>query len=563
MANIRQQVKSAREEGYSDEEIISFLSEADPRISQAVSEGYTLDQVSNYVDPITFAESAMPETQLLSQVPRQVGLTARSGIEAVGGLADFLATPFRGAVNLVAPEGLKAPPMASRVADALRLPQPETDIERISGRTATGMASAATGFGAAGLAKPISEGGKFLQQLLRSAPSTQIASGGTSGAASSIAQEMGFGDTGQMVAGIFGGLAPAAVPALATRTAASVPAQTKQIISESREAGYTLPPSQTNPSLTNKIIESLSGKIKTNQSAAQKNQEVTNNLSKKALGIPKDQPLTIDTLKGIRSAAGRAYDELESIGNVSPSKSYFDKLDEIVDPYVKAASGFPEAKPNPIISEIGALKSTSFPASAGVAKIRELRESADTAYASGNKALGASYKKAAEAIEDALENQAVRLGNNLPSDLVKNFREARKIIAKTYSVQRALNDASGNVVATNLAAQLKRGSPLEGDLRTIAKTAQAFPKSVQSVDQIAQSLPLSPLDFGTAVLGYGTLGGFGTAGLVARPAARAAILSKPYQATLGRPGGIFASKTKTPEELMFGGLLGTQYGMEQ
>lgn len=508
----------------------------------------------------TILEIITPEVISNPELKRQLGLTARYAIEGVGGVADFLATPFRGAVNVAAPESMQAKPLAPQIADFLNLPKPETPLERVVGETTKGVTGAATGIGFAGASQPVSQTGQAIRQLLTAAPATQLTSAGAAGAGSSFAREMGFEEPTQIAAGLTAGLIPGTASALATRRMQATPPQTQQIIRESQAAGYTLPPSQTNPSLTNKVLESLSGKIKTNQSAAQKNQEVTNNLAKKALGIQQDQPLTEATLKYIRANAGAAYDELSTIGTVSTGKSYLDKLDDITKPYVEAAKGFPDARPNPIIDEINNLKTTDFPASAGIAKIRELREAADTAYASGNKALGKSYKDAATAIEDAIEDQAKKLGSSIPSDLLKNFRESRKLIAKTYSVQRALNDASGNVVATNLAAQLKRGTPLENELKTIAKTAQAFPKSVQSVDQMAQSLPLSPLDVGTALLGYGTLGGLGTAGLVARPAVRSMLLSSPYQSYLGRPGGILGSQFSRPEELFMGGLLGSQYG---
>lgn len=518
---------------------------------------------------------AKPEQSVLSKVGeaispefmrpeflRQLGLTARYGIEGIGGVADFLATPFRAAVNVVAPESMQARPVAPQIANVLGLPTPETPTERVVGEAAKGVAGAGTGLGLARAAQPVTQIGQRIREAFAAAPVTQMASAGAAGAGSSFAKEMGLEETGQAVSGLAAGVLTAAAPILAKRNLAALSPQTRQIVSDAREAGYTIPPSQTNPSLTNKLVESLSGKIKTNQAAAQKNQEVTNNLAKKALGIPQDQPLSEATLKAIRTNAGTAYDDIRGIGNVVPEQKFFDKLDEITKPYVEAAKGFPEARPNPIIDEINALKSKSFPASAGVDKVMELREAADTAYASGNKALGASYKKAAAAIEDALDAQAQK-SSALSPDVLKNFRESRKLIAKTYSIQRALNDASGNVVATNLAAQLKRGAPLESELRTIARTAQAFPKSVQSLDQMAQNLPLSPLDIGTALLGYGTLGPAGTAGLIARPLARTTILSQPYQATLGRPGGLFSllPSTSSSTELTLGGLLGTQYGL--
>lgn len=532
------------------------LASARLRLSQVEQPKPVSDQLLAPLRP----EFTKPE--VLSDIARQVGLTARYGVEGVGGVADVLAAPFRGAVNLVAPEDMQAQPLAPQIADFLGLPKPETATERVVGQATRGVAGAGGGMTAAAAAKPASQVAQSIRNLFMTSPAMQATGAGAAGAGSSLAAEMGLEETKQMLAGVGASLAGTSPFALATRTRGTVPQQTRDVITEARQAGYTLPPSQTNPSLTNKVIESLSGKIKTNQAAAQRNQEVTNNLAKKSLGIPQDQPLTAETLKGIRQAAGQAYDDLASIGNVSTGPQFIKKLDSIIEPYVKAAKGFPEAKPNPIIQEIEALKSTSFPASAGIAKIRELREAADTAYASGNKALGASYKKASEAIEDALDAQAQKLSAYLPPDLLKNFRESRKLIAKTYSVERALNEASGNVVATNLAAQLKRGVPLQSELKTIARTAQAFPKSVQSVDQMAQSLPVSPIDIGTAALLFGTTQNpAALAGLVARPAARATIMSRPYQSVLGRPGGIFAQELSRPEELAAGGLLGTQYGI--
>lgn len=562
--------------GVTYEEVMQALRNADAAGDTAAAQRLAeiADQLASAPQPEpTFRERAQefvasgglrPELsrpEVLSELARQAGLAGRYAIEGVGGVADLLAAPIRGAINLVAPESMQARPLAPQIANALNLPTPETETERVVGEATRGVASAGTGIGLARAAQPATQIGQRLRQLFTAAPGTQLTSAGAAGAGSSFAQEMGLDESAQLAAGVVAGLVPAIATASATKNLKNVPPQTRKIIDEAREAGYTLPPSQTNPSLTNKVIESLSGKIKTNQAAAQRNQEVTNNMAKKALGIPQDQPLTVETLKTIRAGAGSAYDNLAAIGEVRPGPEYAKKLDKIIEPYVKAAQGFPDVKPNPVIDEIKNLKSDVFPAEAGIAQIRVLRESADTAYAAGNKALGKAYKDAAGAIEDSLEAQAKKLGSAIPQEILKEFRDARKLIAKTYSVERALNDASGNVVATNLAAQLKRGAPLETELRTIARTAQAFPKSVQSIDQMAQSLPLSPLDIGTAVLGYGTLGPLGTAGLVARPAARGMIMSAPYQSVFGRPGGVMASQARTPEELLTGGLLGTQYGL--
>lgn len=501
------------------------------------------------------------------QAQRQLGLTARYGIEGGLGLADVLASPIRSALNLVLPESMKASPIAPQIANILGLPSPETALERTIGEASKGMAGAGGGQAIAQLTRPVSQLGQTIRQAFTQVPGTQITGAGTAGGAVEIAREAGAGPIGQTVTGLVAGLTPAVPSIMASRTAGQVPAQTQQIIEQARRAGYTIPPSQTNPSITNKVLESFSGKIKTNQAAAAKNQERTNETAKKALGLPKDATLDATTLNRIRSEAGQAYAQIANTGLVKPSKSYFDKLDDIVSPYVKAQEGFPDAPPSPVIQEISSLKSTSFDASSGVAKIAELRENASKAYASGDSGLGKAYKSAAGAIEDVLDRHLALLskspeGTGVTQQMLSNFRNARQLIAKTYTIEKALNTSTGNVVASNLAAQLKRGKPLSGEIKTIAEVAQAFPKAVQPSEQIGSQLPLSPLDFAAALLGYGvTANPFAAAGLVARPATRSVILSQPYQTEFGRPGGMLGRAQPSAEAV--GGLLGTQYGMEQ
>lgn len=293
----------------------------------------------------------------------------------------------------------------------------------------------------------------------------------------------------------------------------------------SRQAGYVIPPSQTNPTVVNRLAEGVAGKISTGQGASIKNQTVTNNLVAKELGLPVGQPIRATDLAAIRANAGQAYDAVSSAGVIRPTQAYSDALDNIVSPYVTASKSFPEAAPNPIIGKIDELRTPEFDAASAVAKIRTLRADADAAYGAGNKELGKSLKSAAGALEDAIDShlQAV----NAPANMLKDFREARKLIAKTYSVQGALNDSTGNVAARKLATQLAKGRPLSGELEQVARFAQAFPKAA---DEVSSSMPgLSPLDFGL------TLATGNPLALVARPAARSVILSKPYQAAMGTP----------------------------
>ncbi len=305
-------------------------------------------------------------------------------------------------------------------------------------------------------------------------------------------------------------------------------AQKDAALKTAQQAGYVIPPADVKSSFINETLNGLSGKIKTAQVASQRNQAVTNSLSKKALGIADDTPLNAQTLNSVRSEAGKAYGAVEGVGTITPNKSYGDALDAIVDPYVRASKSFPSAKPNPIIEEINTLRTGSFEAGDALAKIRTLRSDADAAYAAGNKEVGKSLKAGADALEQAVDDHVASFG---PSKLLSDFRDARKLIAKTYSVQKGLNDTTGDVSAQMFAKQLQKGKPISGPLLDIANISNAFPKATQLLKESPKSV--SPLDYAVgAMTGASTGNPLMVGAMMARPVARSMMLSKPYQAKM-------------------------------
>lgn len=334
-----------------------------------------------------------------------------------------------------------------------------------------------------------------------------------------------------------------------------------------RNAGYVIPPADTNPTMTNEILNGIAGKIKTAQTASAQNQTVTNSLAKSAIGAPADEPLSMDILNGIRKQAGQNYQAVASTGTVTPGPSYGQAIDNILAPFKQAAAGFPNAKPNPVIADIEALRSPSFDAGSAVAKISELRDAANSAYASGNNAAGKALKGGAGALEDALDQHLQDIG--APADVLSNFRNARQLIAKTYSVQQGLNAETGDVAAKAMAKQLANGKPLSGDLLTVAQAATAFPKATQTLAEAPKQF--SPLDFMTALLAADKTGHLSTIGIpLVRPVVRAGVLSGPYQRTLGVPsyqpgllGGLLQNTLTAPQTLQaaptIGGLLGSRF----
>jgi hypothetical protein len=291
------------------------------------------------------------------------------------------------------------------------------------------------------------------------------------------------------------------------------------------QEGYVVPPADLEPGMLSETVSGLSGKIKTAQVASQRNQDVTNTLVRRALGLPKDAPLTPQTLAGIRSAAGDSYEAVANLGTVTPSKTYAEALDKAVEPFMAQAKSFPNRKMPQVVDDIMAYKTDAFDARSAVEAIKVLRDDASSAYAANNKTIGKAYKKAAEALEQALDDHMVSI--NAPKDLLSAYRNARQTIAKTYTVEGALNPVTGSVDASKLSAALKKGKPLSGELRQVAEFSTAFPKAAQSLKEAPKAV--SPLDFAVGGFGLGQGSGVPMALMAARPVARSLMLSGPVQ----------------------------------
>lgn len=300
---------------------------------------------------------------------------------------------------------------------------------------------------------------------------------------------------------------------------------------KAQEVGYVVPPSQANPSILNQLAEGAAGKIKTAQAASLKNQPVTNGLVRQAFGLSDDTPLSVDTLNAVREKAGTAYETVRGAGRVTADTAYRDALDSLREPYLRAAKDFPRAAQTEVLEAIDSMRVPAFDAASAVDQIKILRKEADKRYASGDKNLGGTYKGLANALEEQLGRHLETSGAS--PDALAAFQQARQTIAQTYTVQKHLKP-DGNVDAVGLGRELKR-KPLSGPIRTAAEFGEQFPKAAQKPERVG-GVPISALD-----MGIGGMAALATqnptlfALVAGRPAARAAILSKPYQNTMTRP----------------------------
>lgn len=168
----------------------------------------------------------------IMQAGRQVGLTARYGLEGVGDALDFAATPIRYGLNTLfnppksgqeALYGSENDPIRGRtgkvVADMLGLPSPESRTERIIGsgaRTMAGVGAFGGAFNSAAksVAEPLT---KKLFEAMASQPLQQASGAAVGGISGEAAKEGGAGFGGQFLASLLGGFGGAAAGSYAER----------------------------------------------------------------------------------------------------------------------------------------------------------------------------------------------------------------------------------------------------------------------------------------------------------------------------------------------------------
>ena len=324
-------------------------------------------------------------------------------------------------------------------------------------------------------------------------------------------------------------------------------------IRQAQSAGYVIPPTQANPSLVNRTMEGLAGKLTTAQNASAQNQGVTNTLAARALGLADDTKISMDVLNQVRAEAGQGYQQIKTLGTLTGDARFNNQIAGLKGAYEGAAKDFPGLAKPELSQMLDSLKQPKFKASSAVDAVRILRDEADKAFRQGDKGVSKALRQASSAMEDLIERNLLRINaeasltsimrgggsvddivgagiNNPAAAMLNQFRDARQLIAKTYSVEKALNPTTGTIDAQKLAAQLNRGKPLSGELKQAADFANRFKTAAKPIEGMGSLPQTSPLDWALAGgMTAATSNPLGMMGLLARPAARKAALSPMVQ----------------------------------
>lgn len=163
-----------------------------------------------------------PVTNTIAQLGRQVGLTARHGIEGAGDVVGVLTEPIRYGLSKVGIDVPSTAYAAKTLANTLGLPSPETPDERVVGAATKLMAGTGL-FGAASTAAKAVPGmvGKAGEFLSANMPSQLTAAAG-GGLAGETAKELGYSTPGQIGATVAGTVAGGLVPSVVNAGTAAV-----------------------------------------------------------------------------------------------------------------------------------------------------------------------------------------------------------------------------------------------------------------------------------------------------------------------------------------------------
>jgi hypothetical protein len=197
------------------------LSKLSDKDLEAIAAGRMQDVSTAGLQMLAGEAPAAPRRPRSEELLRQLGLTARAGIEGVTSLPAMVANvPYaladigislaqKAGANIATLQqrGISATRSGQIISDILGLPKPETEMER-------GVQSIAQAMGgAAGSARMAEAAGRQLvspiarqvAQTLATSPLAQTAAAATAASATEAVKEMGGGTGAQLAAGLLGG----------------------------------------------------------------------------------------------------------------------------------------------------------------------------------------------------------------------------------------------------------------------------------------------------------------------------------------------------------------------
>lgn len=301
-------------------------------------------------------------------------------------------------------------------------------------------------------------------------------------------------------------------------------------LERARSEGFVAPPGSIDPVSGKYVVaERIAGKTMLEQLMSVRNQEQTNRLARRAVGLANDTPLTSDSMQAVRrQAAQQGYQPVQQIGNIAVDNQYLNALAGIEQAFVGQAASFPAAVPQTVRQLVGNHLVANFDSADAIRRIQDLRNDAGASFRRNEPDIGRAQRALAAALEDQIERGITASGAPNAAEMLDNFRAARQRMAISHSIEDAVREGTGNVSAAKLANDLQGGRYLSGDLLTISEFANRFPRVSRLPSDIGTPSSGSILGMNLPQVVGGAIGALGGAAVAGLPGASAGLVAGPF-----------------------------------
>jgi hypothetical protein len=418
----RDQINTARRAGYSDDELIGFLKDKDPRVAQALNAGY---------QPAEVLQHLAPKLSTGEEVVRKIGVAARGAAEALapvaagagtgfmlggppgaaaGALAGGLAAPLTDAATMAYNKlfGGTARTPSSVISNMLPGPRAETPAERVlqSSAGALGGTSGSVQAGRVLTATPsVTPGLKAIGQEASRLPISQMITAPTATAAGQTATEL----TDNPLTGLAVGVATGT--AAGTRPVKRSVVPTSKELTDRAKANYDILDKSNFELDNNQFVASMSNMPAKLRASAGYDPRIMPNVEVALSNLTAGNPKTVQELDTLRTIIGNA-----AKSGSAPERNAAKQLLDEFDTYVTTA------QPSTIVS--------------GNASAMKAWKDARADYAK---------MKKSELITDIIENAEMARGTkegSIASQLISLAKNERKMRFFTADEQAAIREAA-------------------------------------------------------------------------------------------------------------------------
>lgn len=249
--------------------------------------------------------------------------------------------------------------------------------------------------------------------------------------------------------------------------------------------GYVATPGSVTPTTKNVLAERIAGKTNLEQLASVQNQMVTDQIARRAAGIADTAPLTTENMQQIRKVEyDKGYVPVKKIGQVKTDDAFLNDLINVESKYTGAAGSFPEAIPEQVTAMVKNYTKDKFDAGDAVDVTRKLREQAKGDFKRGDNDLGMARVAVSNALENQIERSLTASNRSDAAAILEQFRLSRQRMAVSHTIEDAIKEGGGSVIAAKLARDIQSGKYVSGDIKTIAEFSNVFPRVTQTASQI-------------------------------------------------------------------------------